>query len=68
MQLVRALFLVTAKFNFCVCAEHLPGKTNQIADSLSRFNLQEFFHLAPEAHPSPVDLPESLLVRLTCNL
>ena len=36
---VRALFLVTAKFNFRVRAEHLQGKTNQIADSLSRFNL-----------------------------
>ena len=70
MHLVRTgtLFLVTAKFNFRVCAKHLPGKTNKIADSLSRFNLQEFFHLAPDAHPTPVDLPESLLAPLTCNL
>ena len=68
MLLVRLLFLVTAKLNFRVCAEHLPGETNKIADSLSRFNWQEFFHLAPDAHPTPVDLPASVLARLTCNL
>ena len=68
MHLVRTLFLVPAKFNFRVYAEHLPGKTNKIADSLSCFNLQELFHLVPDAHPTPVDLPESLLARLTCNL
>ena len=32
--------------------EHLLGKTNQIADSFSRFNLQEFFHLAPDRSSS----------------
>ena len=36
-----------AKFNFRVSSEHLPGKTNKIADSLSRFNLQEFFSPCP---------------------
>lgn len=68
MHLVRALFLVSAKFNFRVCAAHVPGKTNAIADSLSRFNLQEFFRLAPDARPTPVEVPESLQVQLTCNL
>ena len=51
MHLVRGLFLVTAKFNFRVCAEHILGKTNHIADSLSCFNLQEFFYLARKLIP-----------------
>ncbi len=57
MHLVRALYLITAKYNFRVCASHIPGKTNRIADSLSRFNLQEFFRLAPNANPTPVEIP-----------
>ena len=32
MHLVRALFLVTARFNFRICAAHVPGKTNGFAD------------------------------------
>ena len=68
MHLVRALFLVTARFNFRICAAHVPGKTNRLADALSRFNLQEFHRLAPEAQPTPVQIPKSLLARLTCNL
>lgn len=68
MHLIRELFLLTAKFNFRVSATHIPGKTNAIADALSRFNLQEFRRLAPQANQSPVDIPHSVQVRLTCNL
>ena len=71
MPLVRALCLVTARFNFRICAAHAPGKTNRLADALSRFNLvnlQEFHRLAPEAQPTPVQIPKSLLARLTYNL
>ena len=49
MHLIRELFLVMAKFNFRVSARHIPSKTNTIADALSRFNLQEFHRLAPQA-------------------
>ena len=54
MHLVHALFLVTARFNFCICAAHVPGKTNRLADALSRFNLQEFSPSHPQnsAYPS----------------
>ena len=68
MHLVRALFLVTARFNFRICAAHVPGKSNRLADAFSRFNPQEFHRLAPEAQPTPVQIPKSLLARLTCNL
>jgi hypothetical protein len=64
MQLLRELFLCAARFNFKVTAQHVPGKENGIADSLSRFNLQAFRQLAPQARPHPVQIPVPLLARL----
>ena len=51
-----------------ISATHIPCKTNTIADALSRFNLQEFSRLAPHAKQSPVEIPDSVQARLTCNL
>ena len=68
MYLVRDLFLISAKFKFHIAAAHLPGKTNLIADALSRLNFQEFFRLVPHTHPTPVNIPEGLQARLTGNL
>ena len=68
MHLVRALFLITAKLNFHVTAAHLPGKTNSIADALSRFKFQEFFRLVPHAQPTPVEISKEVQANLTCNL
>ena len=68
MHLVRDLFLISTKCEFRVSAAHLPGKTNLIADALSRFNFQDFLRLAPGARRSPTVIPESLLRRLTCRL
>ena len=53
MDLVGELFLVAAKNDFRIYASHVAGKKNLIADSLSRFNLQEFFRLVPGACPFP---------------
>ena len=36
MSLLRKLFLAAAKNHFMVTMKHLPGKTNNIADALSR--------------------------------
>jgi hypothetical protein len=68
MELVRELFLVAAKYDFRISASHVAGKKNLIADALSRFNLQEFFRLVPEAHPLPKIIPEELQARLTSNI
>ena len=68
MQLIRQLFLETARSNFIVTAVHVPGNQNEIADALSRFKLQEFFRLAPTALPSPTAVSQLLLDRLTANL
>ena len=68
MQLLRLLFLSSARYNFKVMAKHVPGKTNSIADALSRFNMQAFFQLAPQARRTPVAVPAELLAHLTSNL
>ena len=37
MHLLRALYLVSTRYNFQVTAKHVLGKTNRLADALSRF-------------------------------
>lgn len=49
MKLMRQLTWCSAKFNFCIYSKHLPGKTNLIADALSRFQMAKFRCLAPTA-------------------
>lgn len=65
MQLVRHLLFEAARHNFSFSSEHLPGKTNHIADALSRFHWQAFRHLAPTAHSQPTPIPPALLTVLT---
>lgn len=59
--LLRKLLFAAARYNFTFAAQHVPGIHNAAADALSRFHWQEFRRLAPEAHPVPVDIPQSLL-------
>ncbi len=59
-DLLRRLFLITAHGNFTITMRHLPGKTNELADALSRNQLNRFFSLAPQAHPQPTPLPVEL--------
>lgn len=65
MQLMRQLFLIVSRYNFTLTAIHVPGKHNKVADALSRFRLQEFFSLVPTASPTPVNVPDDILKRLT---
>lgn len=53
MVLVRSLHLCAAKYQFMHSAKHIPGISNPIADALSRFKMQEFRRLAPDADPLP---------------
>ena len=64
MKLVKQLFLCAARMNFTIIAKHVPGKDNNIADSLSRFSMQVFRQLAPRAHLTPVMVPPAVLARL----
>ena len=57
MLLMRQLTWCAVRNNFCVYAEHLPGKANKIADALSRFEIKTFRELAPEAALKPCSPP-----------
>ncbi len=60
MHLVRALFYVAATHNFHVTITHIYGTDNSIADALSRFQMQRFLRLAPQADPNPTPIPARL--------
>lgn len=66
MFLLRKLLFVGARFSFTFTAQHVLSIHNKVADALiSRFHWQEFRLLAPEAHMSPVAVPQDLLEELT---
>ena len=60
MFLVRELVLSSLSHNFHFKAHHFPGVQNIIADSLSRFQMQRFHALCPEADEHPTPIPEYL--------
>lgn len=57
MKLMRKLTWLAACCNFTFHAEHVPGVKNNIADSLSRLQLQRFRQLAPQASKIPSKCP-----------
>ena len=61
MELVRKLVLLSMQHNFLVRARHVPGVSNEVADALSRFQMQRFRALAPDADQSPCIIPPSLM-------
>lgn len=65
MRLLSSLLLSAARYSFSFSSRHVPGVNNLIADALSRFHWQEFWHLAPEAQPIPTSIPNQLLLDLT---
>ena len=60
MDLVRGLTLCTLRHNFYFRAVHVLGSNNNIADSLSRFQMERFYQLAPHANTTPDPIPPSL--------
>ena len=61
MDLLRHLTLLNLQHGIYICAVHIPGKHNDIADAISRFQYQRFRQLAPEADISPYRIPEIVL-------
>ena len=61
MQLVRELVLTAMSFNIHFKAKHIPGKTNIIADKLSRFQNQEARQLAPHLAAVQTNVSDDLL-------
>ena len=64
MHLMRCLFFFTARYQIVLAPEHIPGKLNAAADSLSRDALPSFLQLMPKAKERPAPLPEELLEAL----
>ena len=62
MQLVRAFVCQCLRFNITFKAVHIPGVHNEIADSLSRFQVHRFRALAPQADIAMTPLPDLLRV------
>ena len=60
MVFLRFLVLISMKHNFLVRARHVPGAKNEIADALSRFQVQRFGELAPICRPQPLHHPAFL--------
>ena len=60
MDLVRPFVLKCLKLNTVVRAKHIKGINNSIADSISRFKMQLFRVLAPNAEMHPVPIPQHL--------
>ncbi|XP_060070454.1 uncharacterized protein LOC132550409 [Ylistrum balloti] len=54
MCLMRKLTYYSAMHNFVIHAVHIPGKQNNIADAISRFQMCKFRQLAPQADVLPV--------------
>lgn len=52
MQLLRPFVLLTKRNNIQFRAVHLPGVKNELADSLSRFQMAKF-----RASQTPADIP-----------
>jgi len=64
MVLLRYLALLAVRHSFSFKASSVRGKANLVADSLSRFQLLRFRHLAPHAAETPTPIPPALLAAL----
>ena len=70
MSLIRPLYLFAATTGFSISFKHIFGASNPLADALSRFQMQKFFDLMPEANKFPTELPDTvtnLLEQISTN-
>ena len=54
---MRMLTWLSAQYNFIVHAEHVPGKLNDMADALSRFQMKKFRPPSPKCRVNTHALP-----------
>ena len=62
MVLVRGLTLLTLDHNFYFKVRRVEGIHNTKADPLSRFQIEKFRRMAPEADSVPKAIPAHLLL------
>ena len=53
MALVRLLYFCAARRNIHIMITHIAGINNNIADAISRFQMERFRTLAPAANLQP---------------
>ena len=56
--LMRKLTLAAARGCFILLSQYLPSESNGISDSLSRFQMDRFRSLAPQANAIPTKIPD----------
>jgi hypothetical protein len=61
MKLVRKLVLNSLRHNILFRARHIAGKSNFVADHLSRFRFQEAFLSLPSLNPQPTYIQKNQL-------
>lgn len=61
VQMVRYLVLQCLQNSNVFRAKNSPGKYNNLADSLSRLQVQEFQKMAPHAQQDPTMIPVDLM-------
>ena len=57
MILIRRLVFACLKYNILIQAEHIAGVYNDLADCLSRQQVQVFLKKCPQAAKEPVQIP-----------
>ena len=65
MHLIRLLVFFAAKYSFWFTATRVLGKSNYLADALSRNNLPPFLSQVPEASPQSPSIPEDLVTLMS---
>ena len=53
MALVRLLYFRVARYHIHIMITHIAGINNNIADAISRFQMERFSSLAPAANLQP---------------
>ena len=61
MSMLRTLFFIEARSQFSISSHHIAGISNNLADYLSRNQLNKFFTNFPSAHRHSSVVPSSLL-------
>ena len=61
MVLLRDLVLSCLRYNILFRARHVPGLQNSQADYISRFQVESFKEIAPQADELPTPVPANLL-------
>ena len=61
MTFLRPLILCCLRHNIFFKARHVPGLQNSRADFISRFQIDSFKAITPDADPFPTPVPRSLL-------